>query len=293
MYRNIARNKRNTIIILAILVGVIALPLIYLGMEAGDFTFVGGIGIFLLIYTVAQYYIGGKLALSASHAKEISKQDNPRLWNMVENLSISEGIPMPKVYVVPDDGLNAFATGRDPEHAAVAFTTGIINSLKDAELEGVVAHELSHIKNYDIRISTVIFGLVAGVLIVGDITLRLGLSGMRNRNTAVFGIGFLGIAIISLIIGYVIAPLLSAAVSREREYLADASAVEMTRFPDGLKGALSKLKENTIPMSREVSGMSHMYFSLPRVGNFLTNLYASHPPLDKRIERIEESGRGF
>lgn len=293
MYKNIARNKRNTIIILAILVGIIAAPLIYLGFEAGDFTFVGGVGIFLLVYTVAQYYIGGRLALSASHAQEITKADNPRLWNMVENLSIAEGIPMPKVYVIPDSGLNAFATGRDPEHASVAFTSGLINSLENAELEGVVAHELAHIKNYDIRISTVIFGLVAGVLLVGDIMLRLGLSGSRNKNTAAFGLAFLAVAAISLIIGYIIAPLLSAAVSREREYLADASAVEMTRYPEGIKGALEKLKNNTVRMEREVQGMSHMYFSLPRARNFFTNLYASHPPLEKRIARIEQSANSL
>jgi heat shock protein HtpX len=293
LYRNIARNKRNTIIILGLLVGIIAAPLIYLGFEAGDFTFVGGIGIFLLIYTLAQYFIGGRLALSASHAQEISKQDNPRLWNAVENLAISEGMPMPKVYIIPDNGLNAFAAGRDPEHAVVAFTQGLLNSLTNTELEGVVAHELAHIKNYDIRINTVIFGLVAGVLIVGDIMLRLGLSGVRNRNTAIFGMGFLAVAAFSLIVGYLIAPILSAAVSREREYLADASAVEMTRFPDGIKGALEKLKNNSIPMEREVSGLSHMYFSLPRVGNFFTKLYASHPPLENRIERIEQSAGGF
>lgn len=275
------------------LAGIIAAPLIYFGLEAGDFTIVGGIGIFLLIYTLAQYYIGGRLALSASHAKEIVKQDNPRLWNMVENLCIAEGLPMPKVYIVPDHGLNAFATGRDPEHAAVAFTQGLVNSLSDTELEGVVAHELAHIKNYDIRISTVIFGIISGLLVLGDIALRFGLSASRNRNSAVFGIGFLGVAIFALAVGYLIAPLLSAAVSREREYLADASAVEMTRFPDGIKGALEKLRDNSVQMTNEVKGMSHMYFSLPRVGNFLTNLYASHPPLDKRIERIEKSAGGF
>jgi heat shock protein HtpX len=293
MYKNIARNKRNTLILLFVLIALIAAPLIYIGLEAGDFTVVGGIGIFLAVYTIVQYYLAGKIAVMASHAQPISKEDNPRLWRIVENLSISEGIPMPKTYIIPDDGLNAFAAGRDPEHAIVAFTRGILNALDDNELEGVAAHEIAHIKNYDIRVSTFVFGIISALLILADIAIRLGISGSRNRSTAPFGIGLLAIGIVSLVIGYIIGPMLSAAVSREREYLADASAVEMTRYPEGIKGALEKLQANSRPMDSQVRGLSHMYFSLPKAKGFFSNLYASHPPLDKRIERISNTYNSF
>lgn len=293
MYKNIARNKRNTFILLFVLLGIIAVPLIYFGVQAGDFTIVGGVGIFLAVYTLIQYFLAGKIAVAASHAQEITKETNSRLWNIVENLSISEGMPMPKVYIIPDDGLNAFAAGRDPEHAIVAFTRGLLNTLDDNELEGVAAHEMAHIKNYDIRVSTFVFGIISAVLILADIAIRMGMSGMRNRTTAPFGIGLLGVGLVSLLIGYIVGPMLSAAVSREREYLADASAVEMTRFPDGIKNALEKLKLNSRPMDSEVRGLSHMYFSLPKAKGFFSNLYASHPPLEKRIARIEESSQGF
>jgi heat shock protein HtpX len=276
-----------------VLVGLIAAPLIYVGIEAGDFTVVGGIGFFLLAYTLVQYYLAGKIAIAASHGIQIQKEDNPRLWRIVENLSISEGIPMPKVYIIPDDGLNAFAAGRDPEHAVVAFTNGILNDMDDNELEGVAAHEIAHIKNYDIRVSTFVFGMISAILIVADLAIRFGFSGMRNRNTAMFGVGFLAIGVASLIIGYIIGPMLSAAVSREREYLADASAVEATRYPEGIKSALQKLQTNSRPMENQVRGLSHMYFSLPAARGFFSNLYASHPPLEKRIARIEESGKSF
>lgn len=293
MYKNIARNKRNTLLLLFILIALIAAPLIYVGLEAGDFTVVGGIGIFLAVYTIVQYYLAGKIAVMASHAKPITKEDNPRLWRIVENLSISEGIPMPKTYIIPDDGLNAFAAGRDPEHAIVAFTRGILNALDDNELEGVAAHEIAHIKNYDIRVSTFVFGIISALLILADIAIRLGISGSRNRTTAPFGIGLLVIGVVSLVIGYIIGPMLSAAVSREREYLADASAVEMTRYPEGIKGALEKLQANSRPMDSQVRGLSHMYFSLPKAKGFFSNLYASHPPLDKRIERISNTYNSF
>jgi heat shock protein HtpX len=293
MYKNIARNKRNTLILLFVLIGIVAAPLIYLGLEAGDFTIVGGIGIFLAVYTILQYYLAGKVAVMASHAVPITKEDNPRLWRIVENLSISEGIPMPKTYIIPDDGLNAFAAGRDPEHAIIAFTRGILNALDDNELEGVAAHEIAHIKNYDIRVSTFVFGIISALLILADIAIRLGISGSRNRSTAPFGIGLLAVGVVSLIIGYIIGPMLSAAVSREREYLADASAVEMTRYPEGIKGALEKLQANSRPMDSQVRGLSHMYFSLPKAKGFFSNLYASHPPLEKRIERISNTYNSF
>jgi heat shock protein HtpX len=293
LYKSIARNKRNTIILLLVLIGLIAAPLIYYGVSTGDFTVATGIGVFLLIYTIFQYYLAGRVAISASHAVLISKEDDIRLWRIVENLSIAEGIPMPKVYIIPDDGLNAFAAGRDPEHAIVAFTRGLLDTMDDNELEGVAAHEIAHIKNYDIRVSTFVFGMISALLILADLALRAGMGGLRNRTTAPFGLVFLAVGVSSMLIGYVIGPMLSAAVSREREYLADASAIEMTRYPEGMKSALEKLQANSRPMSSEVRGLAHMYFTLPKARGFFSGLYASHPPLEKRIERIEESSRGF
>lgn len=293
MYSAIAANKRNTLII----VGAFILLIGGLATWAGYASGAGSSALFIIAfvagYALLQYFLAGKLAVAASGAVEVTKQDNPRLWRIVENLAITEGMPMPKVYVIPDDAPNAFASGRDPEHAVVAATSGLLALLDDNELEGVMAHEMSHIKNYDIRVSTIVFGLVSAVGIIADFCLRIAFSAARSRNAGQLGLVFIGLGFVAWIVAVLIGPLVSAAVSRQREYLADASGAEITRFPDGLVSALRKLEEYGQPMRRSSRSMAHMYISDPVKPNVAQRLFSTHPPLAKRIERLHEIGVRF
>lgn len=293
MYSAIAANKRNTIIIIGLFVALLTGLSLWWGQASGNGSSALFIVGFVLAYTVFQYYMAGKLAIGMTGAVQIQKSDNPRLWRIVENLSIAEGIPMPKVYIINDPAPNAFATGRDPKHAIVAATTGLLVIMDDNELEGVMAHELAHIRNYDIRVSTIVFGLVSAVGILADFAIRAaffaGGSKSRNNSSAVF----LLIGLIASAIAWLIGPLVSAAVSRQREYLADATGVQITRYPDGLASALQKLGEYGRPMQRVSASMAHMFLNDPIKPGFSERLFSTHPPIPKRIERIQQIGTKF
>jgi heat shock protein HtpX len=250
---------------------------------------------FVLAYTVFQYFAAARLAITMSGAHQIEKRDNPRLWNIVENLSISEGMPMPKVYIINDPAPNAFATGRNPEKAVVAATTGLLDIMDDNELQGVMAHEMGHVKNYDIRVSTIVFGLVSAIGILADMALRMAWysSFSRNKNSGQLALFMVAIGIVGWIIAFLIGPIVSAAVSRQREYLADATGVEMTRYPDGLASALKKLGEYGQPMKKANSAMAHMYISDPLKPGMVERAFSTHPPIPKRIERLQQIGRTF
>ena len=185
MYRAIAANKRNTVIIIGLFVGLLTALAVWWGQASGNGSSAVVIVLFVLAYTVFQYFAASRLALSMSGAHQIEKRDNPRLWNIVENLSITEGLPMPKVYIINDPAPNAFATGRNPENAVVAATTGLLEIMDDNELQGVMAHEMGHVKNFDIRVSTIVFGLVSAIGILADLALRMAWysSFSRNRNS--------------------------------------------------------------------------------------------------------------
>jgi heat shock protein HtpX len=230
-----------------------------------------------------------------SGAVPIQKADNPRLWRIVENLAITEGMPMPKVYIIPDDAPNAFATGRDPKHAIVAATTGLLAIMDDKELEGVMAHELGHVKNYDIRVSTIVFGLVSAVGILADMAIRAAFfsGNRRDENGNSLGAALILIGMIASIIAFLIGPLVSAAVSRQREYLADASGAHTTRYPEGLASALEKLGQYGRPMRRASSSMAHMYISDPIKPGLTERLFSTHPPIPKRVARLREIGTRF
>ena len=227
----------------------------------------------------------------------IQKSDNPRLWRIVENLSITDGVPMPKVYIIPDEAPNAFAAGRDPKHAIVAATTGLLAIMDDKELEGVMAHELSHVKNYDIRVSTIVFGLVSAVAVLADMAIRAAFfSGGGNRkddNGNGLGAVLLLVGIVASIVAWLIGPLVSAAVSRQREYLADASGAHLTRYPEGLASALQKLGTYGRPMRRPSSSMAHMYINDPVKPGLTERLFSTHPPIQKRVERLTAIGTKF
>jgi heat shock protein HtpX len=293
LYSAIAANKRNTIIIVGLFVLLLGGLSLWWGQVSGNGSSALFIIGFVLVYTVFQYYMAGKIAIGMTGAVEIQKSDNPRLWRIVENLSIAEGIPMPKVYIINDPAPNAFATGRDPKHAIVAATTGLLVLMDDNELEGVMAHELAHIRNYDIRVSTIVFGLVSAVGILADFAIRAAFyaGGSKSRGNA--GAAFLVIGLIASLIAWLIGPLVSAAVSRQREYLADATGVQITRYPEGLASALNKLGEYGRPMQKVSASMAHMFLNDPIKPGFRERLFSTHPPIPKRIERIQQMGSKF
>lgn len=299
MYSAIAANKRNTFIIIGGFVLLLGALAYWWGEASGNGSSALWIILFVFGYALFQYFAAASMAIAMSGAYPIQKADNPRLWNIVENLSISQGLPMPKVYVINDPAPNAFATGRDPKHAVVAATTGLLDIMNDNELEGVMAHELGHVKNYDIRVSTIVFGLVSAVGILADFAMRMAwFSGMggsndRNSNNGQIQAFMILIGVVGWIVAALIGPLVSAAVSRQREYLADASGAEMTRYPQGLASALQKLGEYGRPMRKVNSSMAHMYINDPIKPGFVERAFSTHPPIPKRIERLSKIGTSF
>jgi len=297
MYRAIAANKRNTVFIIALFLIIIAvLGYVATFFVGGDpFTITIGTIIGAGVYTLIQYFAASRQALAISGAHEIQKSDDPRLYRIVENLSITNGMPMPKVYIINDDAPNAFATGRDPKHAVVAATTGLLAIMEDDELEGVMAHELGHVQNYDIRVSTIVFGLVVAVGFIADILLRFSFfsGGNRNNNNGGGNPLLLILGIAALIISPLVAGVVQAAVSRQREYLADATGAMTTRHPEALASALQKLGAYGRPVKRQNSSMAHMWIADPNKPGLIDKLFSTHPPLAERVERLHKIGGGF
>lgn len=297
MYQQITSNKRKTAFLMAIFIAVV----LGLGWLFGQMTGVGGysglviaafISLFMALFS---YYSGDKVALMVSGAKgPIQKEDNPYLWRMVENLCIASGQPMPRLYIIPDKTINAFATGRDPKHSSVAVTSGALEKLKNEELEGVLAHELSHIKNYDIRLMTVVIILVGIIALLSDWMLRIHVFGGagRDRDKGAHPI-FLIIGVILIILAPIIAQLIKFAVSRRREYLADASGALLTRFPDGLASALKKIAAANQPVARATEATAHLYIANPFGGTrkWLSKAFSTHPPIEDRIKKLREMGQ--
>lgn len=284
MYSAIAANKRNTVLIMGLFLLIIA------GLGWAFSAVYGSTGIFWgsliggAIYALIQYFAAAKLALAMNGAKEITKNDNPRLYRTVENLSIATGMPMPKVYIIDDPAPNAFATGRDPQHAYVAATTGLLDIMTDTELQGVMAHELGHVRNYDIRVMMIVFGLVSAIGLIADMFLRMMWFGSDDDNPPhpVFMI----LGVIAALLAPIVAMLVQAAVSRQREYLADATGAQTTRYPDGLASALEKLQQHGTALRRQNSSTAHLFFANPLKGKTLMNLFSTHPPLETRIDRL-------
>ncbi len=286
MYKQIAQNKRRTIyIMIAFVVMIAAIAGLFAWVMNDIWVFVW-VTIAAIVYAVIQYFLSATLATTMTGAKQIEKRDNPRFYNIVENLSITTGLPMPKVYIIDDPAPNAFATGRDPKHAIVAATTGLIDIMDDKELNAVMAHEMSHVKNYDIRVSMIVFGLVCVIGLVSDIAFRMMFYGSRRRDEEASPVGYVLILLVA-IFAPICASIAQMAVSRQREYLADASAVNITRYPEGMIAALKKLQSHSQPMKRQNSATSAMYINNPLRKGFLSNLFSTHPPIEKRIERLE------
>ena len=290
LHEEIASNKYKTVgLLLAFVVFVAAITAV-ISWAYGGTIYASMIAIpAALLYAAFSYYNAGKQAVRMTGAQQITEADNPRLYRIVENLSITMGLPMPKVYVMDDPALNAFATGRNPETAIVAATTGLLDALNDTELEGVMAHEMGHVKNYDIRVAMMAFALVAVISIIADIGMRMiWFSGDRDRNN--------GPAILVGILIAIIAPLIGSmirmAISRQREYLADATGAQVTRYPEGLASALEKISAQGSTMRKQSSATAHFFISNPLSKQAISGLFSTHPPIDQRIARLRDMEDG-
>lgn len=290
-YQQIQSNKRRSVLLIAGFIVFIVLLGWFISYlyDAGP----GGIALAVILsisLALFSYFGSDKVALWTSGAQgPISKEDNTYLYRLVENVALTAGLPVPKIYLIQDPSPNAFATGRDPQHASVAFTTGIIDLLENEELEGVVAHELSHIKNYDTRLKTVVIICVGIVSILANVFLRFGGFQGRSRNSNNnVGWIFALIGIVLLLVSPIISKLIQLAISRKREFLADASGVLLTRYPEGLARALEKISQSTAPLQRANTATAHLYITNPFGSGHRTfrNLFSTHPPIGERTKAL-------
>ncbi|MES2971186.1 MAG: M48 family metalloprotease [Patescibacteria group bacterium] len=284
MYSQIAANKRKTVFMMILFVALVAGLGWLFGQYSGQpfitpYVFIGA-----AVYAGLSYFAGSKMALGMNGAHPIEKKDNPRLWRIVENLSITEGLPMPKIYIIDDPAPNAFATGRNPNTAIVGATTGLLEIMDDKELEGVMAHELGHVKNYDIRVSMVAFALVAVISILADIMLRMTWFRDRDDDNSSGGQIFFVLGIVAAILAPIIATMIQLAISRRREYLADATGALATRYPEGLASALEKIGQYGSVLKKQNPSTAHMFFSNPLRGRGMMQLFSTHPPVADRVK---------
>lgn len=294
LYQQISQNKRRTIVlILAFFIlltliggaaGYILVESYQLGMVLA--LIIGG------IYALSMIFQSTAVVMSMNNAREISVEQAPDFFHIVEDMAMVAQIPMPKVYIIDDPALNAFATGSSPKNAAVAATSGLLQVMNREELEGVIGHEVSHIRNYDIRISTIAVALASAITLISSIGSRMmWYSGGRrsrddNRDSSGLGIVLLIFSLLSLVLAPLVATLVQLAISRQREYLADASSVELTRNPEGMIKALEKL-QNSQPMTHKVDDASAaLYINEPRKKENISSLFSTHPPIADRIERL-------
>jgi heat shock protein HtpX len=286
VYSNIAANKRKTFYIFFAFILLIGGLGFLVAEYLGHPIITPFVLIFALLYSLFTYFAGAKMALAVNGAEEIQKKDDPRYYRIVENLAITNGMPMPKVYIMRDPAPNAFATGRDPKHAAVCATTGILEMMTDSELEGVMAHELGHIKNYDIRVSMYAFALVSVVSILTDTILHFTLFSNRD-NRSPYEYVF---AIVAIVLAPIVAAMIQTAISRQREYLADATGALTTRHPEGLAGALEKIGQYGSALQKPNSSTAHLFFANPLKSGSFAGLFSTHPSIEDRVRILREMG---
>ncbi len=287
-YSQQSSNRNQTLILIFVFIGLVSGLFYIIGLYQGSYIW-PVIGLVLsLSQALIAYFAGDKIALLSTGAKEVTYDEAPQIFEMVQNLTKIAGIPMPKVFISPDLSANAFACGRDPEHASICLNQGILDILNKAELEGVIAHELSHVKNRDILVMTVTMVLASVVSFVADIGFRIAIWGGKDREeknpvlTALY--------IIAILLAPFIAGIIQLAVSRKREFLADATGVTMTRYPEGLISALDKLYKSPTPSSHYSTAMSHFYIAPPKksFGQKVSGLFSTHPPIEARIEALKK-----
>ena len=292
MYNQIDSNKRRTWALIIIFAAIICALGWFISYSYDDgYLSLAIAAVFSLAMALFGYYGGDKVALWTAAAMPIQKADNPYLYNIVENLCIADGLPLPKIYLMDDQAINAFATGRDPRHASIAVTAGALQKLENEELEGVIAHELSHVKNYDIRLMMIVIVLVGIIALLSDWFLRFRLFGGRksdNGNNGSIGLIIFAIGIILLILSPLIAQLIKLAISRRREYLADASGALLTRYPEGLARALEKIEKDPAILDHANNATAHLYIANPFKGNrkLLAGLFSTHPPIEDRVAKL-------
>ena len=297
VYSSISGNKTKTWLIMLFFV-IFITTIVYVFSKAMGYgiSLAGFALVFAGLTSIGSYYYSDKLVLATSGAKEIKKSDNPEFFRIVENLCIGDGLPMPRIYIINDPSPNAFATGRDPKHSVVCATTGILNKLDDVELEGVIAHELSHVKNYDIRLMGVVAILVGFIAILANLFMRqLWFGGIgedrdsRGNNVQAL---FLVIGIILAILSPIAATLIQLAVSRKREFLADASGALLTRYPEGLARALEKISKDSNVLKTANNATAHLFIVNPFKGksakSWFSSLFDTHPPVEERIKALRE-----
>ena len=286
MYSSISQNKRNTVIIFSLFIAIISGIGLYFSYIYNDLIIFIFTLIFTIFYALFQYKISTAITLKMNGAEPISKKDAPEFYSIVESLSITAGLPMPKLYIINDSSMNAFAAGTNPENSVICATTGLLENMDKVEIEGVMAHEISHIKNYDIRVLMAAVALTAVIGVLSDIVLRFIFlndddEDSKNPIALVLGLFF-------VLISPLLATITRLAISRQREFLADATAVSLTRYPDGLISALEKLKNNK-PLERQNSTTASLFISNPMKQGFFQRLFSTHPPLDDRINRLKEN----
>lgn len=309
MYEHIAKNRAKTILIIIGFVFFLSLIGYFVGMY---FDYRYGMGtaysvalmvialIIALFASFGSYYFSDRIVLSMTGARPVSREDDPRLYYMVEGLSIAAGLPMPAIYIIYDQGMNAFATGRNPKKSVIVFTRGLLESLNDEELKGVISHELAHIKNYDILLGTIIVVLVGMVSIIANIMTRLLFFGGRGRRSTkgsgggIIMIVVMVIGVLFIIVSPVVAMIIRMAISRNREYLADSTGALISRYPPGLASALRKISSNS-EVKTASSATAHLFISNPlgeKSRVMFKSLFNSHPPVKERIERLNEMSLG-
>lgn len=289
IYDQIDSNKRRSYLYLGLFL-VVVIALGWIIAQAYNSPAILYLAVIIaIVQALISYYSGDKIALAVSRAREIKKRNNPELWNVVENLTIADGLPMPRVYIIDDPAPNAFATGRDPNHSSVAVTTGLLERLNKTELEGVIAHELSHVKNYDIRLSMIVVVLVGVIALISDffIRIRFWFGGGDDRNE---GGGYWAIiAIVAAILAPIVATLIQLAISRKREFLADSSGALLTRYPEGLASALEKISQYKQPMRNVSSATSHLFISSPfGKSGYFGKIFSTHPPIEERVAKLRQ-----
>lgn len=291
----IGANKRKTWIIMVLFMLFFFLVSYILGRALGyGLSFAGFMLIISGLISFSSYFYSDKLVIASSGAKEIKEKDFPDFYRAVENMSIASGLPMPKVYVVEDPAPNAFATGRNPNHAAIAATTGLLSTLNKSELEGVIGHEMSHVKNYDTRLMSLVAILVGSLVILSDVFMRSLRFRDRNDRNGNSNSIFMLLGILAAILAPIAATLIQLAVSRRREFLADADGALLTRYPDGLANALEKIAENPRVLKHASNATAHLYIENPfkadsgKKTSWLINLFSTHPPIEERIRILRE-----
>jgi heat shock protein HtpX len=283
-------NIRQTWLLIFVFVGLISGVFYIIGLYQGSYVW-PIIGLFIsLAQAFIAYFFGDKIALASSGAREVKYEEAPKIYEIVQNLSKIAGIPAPKIHISPDKSANAFACGRDPNHASICLNQGILDILDKNELEGVIAHELSHIKNRDILVMTVTMVLASVASFVADIGFRILLWGGNKKDRENQSPVVLILYIATIILAPIVAGLIQMAVSRQREFLADATAVTLTRYPEGLINALTKLYKNPIPSEHYATSMNHFFIAPPKksFGEKVSGLFSTHPKIEERVEALSK-----